>query len=354
MSIELSETTFSFPGTPHLLKALRNTYHNCEYILGEYARAYENNFSTFFGTAHACAIDSKLKTFQDILEIVSIDKKRKVVCSALLDSRYVLTLIEMGFSPTFIDLNEHTLSPGINDIVKQLDDQTLMLILDHRYGQCADIDRIKTACQQNQSYLFEIVSAGFGSKWKNRLLGTFGDFSLVDFHPQQLIRHTQAAMFTTDNSDIMVELNLRMRSHAQKKSPHPRLSEFYGLLGLHYLDQFPNTLKNRQKNRAVLIEKLKHFSDIEILKDNQHALSHNVFQPIRVLNEKRSQMLSFLQRESISAFLPPLPGPLNSLIEVKLRPPLLSKVKHVYENFILAGIDSSDAYPFEHLASSVD
>ena len=73
------------------------------------------------------------------------------------------------------------------NIEKQISKKTRAIIPVHLYGQACDMDKIiKIAIKYNIKIIEDCAQAQ-GAKYKNKFVGTFGDFGCFSFYPTKQI-----------------------------------------------------------------------------------------------------------------------------------------------------------------------
>jgi dTDP-4-amino-4,6-dideoxygalactose transaminase len=84
------------------------------------------------------------------------------------------------------------------DVKKKITKKTKMIILTHLYGRPADMDPLLDICKKKKIFLIEDCSQAAGAIYKNRMVGSIGDFNIHSFH-NKLIASGEGGMITTDN-----------------------------------------------------------------------------------------------------------------------------------------------------------
>lgn len=94
--------------------------------------------------------------------------------------------LSVGAIPVFADINE-TFNIEPKSIEKNITKKTKAVIVVHYQGYPCQMDKIKKICQQHNLILIEDVAQAFGAKYKNKLLGTYGDSSAFSFQSCKVI-----------------------------------------------------------------------------------------------------------------------------------------------------------------------
>ena len=195
-------------------------------------------------------------------------------------------LVQFGLKPIFVDIDKTNLSIADNEIEKKITKKTKAIMLINALGNCCDLFKIKKIAKKNNLIIFEDNCESLGSKFKNKNLGTFGDFSTFSFFYSHQITSGEGGMVTCNNKEDY-EILFTLRSHgwlgglmnyprnlsSYKKyiNKYPKLDPRYifsnsgfnvrpmditaaiGLNQFKKLDQFKSS---RNKNRSKILNKL--------------------------------------------------------------------------------------------------
>jgi CDP-6-deoxy-D-xylo-4-hexulose-3-dehydrase len=115
-----------------------------------------------------CLINPKIKLLKNGDE---------VLIPAICWSTSLWPIIQSGLKPVFVDIDKNTLNICISDLIKKITKKTKAIMLVHVLGNCTDMDILLDICKKKKLILIEDACEALGSKYKNKQLGTFGDFS---------------------------------------------------------------------------------------------------------------------------------------------------------------------------------
>jgi len=86
-----------------------------------------------------------------------------------------------GAKPIFVDIDPKTYNIDPDYLNGMITDKTKAIIPVHTFGQCADIDKIRSMLPKD-IFIIEDSACAVGSKYKNKYAGTLGDISCFSFH----------------------------------------------------------------------------------------------------------------------------------------------------------------------------
>lgn len=87
-----------------------------------------------------------------------------------------------GATPVFAEIEEKTLNIDVDKIEKNINEKTKAIILVHYGGISCDMDKIKHIAKIYNLIIIEDAAQALGGKYKDKFLGTIGDFGCFSFH----------------------------------------------------------------------------------------------------------------------------------------------------------------------------
>ena len=136
---------------------------------------------------------------------------------ALCWSTSLWPLVQCGLKPVFVDIDKDTLNVNPDLLIKKINNKTKVIMLVHVLGNSTDIEKIKKIAQRKKIILIEDTCESLGAKFKNKYLGTFGDFGTYSFYYSHQITSGEGGMIVCDNQDDY-ELLCSMRSHGWSRN----------------------------------------------------------------------------------------------------------------------------------------
>ena len=222
----------------------------------------------------------------------------EVLIPAICWSTSLWPIIQSGLKVKFVDIDLSTLNIDLNDLIKKITKRTKALMLVHALGNCADMTKLINICKKNKIILIEDTCEALGSTYKNKPLGTFGEFSSFSFYYSHHITSGEGGMVCTKNKKYL-EILKSLRSHGwsrdlknnktlSKKHKNIdknwifinsgfnlRTTDINAAIGLEQLKRIKKILSIRKYNflkikKSLLINK-KYNNQFTILDDQNHA-----------------------------------------------------------------------------------
>jgi len=186
-------------------------------------------------------------------------------------------LVQSGAKVVFADCseNKYTLSP--DDVKKRITSRTKVISPTHLYGYPAELDELKEICDKKNIFLAEDCCQATGSRYKNKMVGSIGDFNFHSFH-NKLIASGEGGMITTNNKQ------LAERFHSLKNPPsvnrpeernnfseiamNHRMSNLHAAVGVAQLEKLEESVKNKIRMANLYNQIFQDSEEIKIFKAN--------------------------------------------------------------------------------------
>jgi CDP-6-deoxy-D-xylo-4-hexulose-3-dehydrase len=188
----------------------------------------------------------------------------EVLIPAICWSTSLWPIIQSGLKVKFVDIDLSTLNIDLNDLIKKITKKTKALMLVHALGNCTDMTKLMNICKKNKIVLIEDTCEALGSTYKNKPLGTFGDFSSFSFYYSHHITSGEGGMVCTKNKKYL-EILKSLRSHGWSRDlkNDKTLSRKYKNIDKNWI--FINSgfnLRTTDINAAIGLEQLKRIKKI--------------------------------------------------------------------------------------------
>ncbi len=270
----LIENPFSKRDIEMAIKTLKSK----NLTMGKETKRFEKFFSKKIGSKYALMLNSgssanllALKCLTNPLKKNHIKAGSECLVPALCWSTTFWPIIQSNLVPKFIDVNLKNFSIDLENIKKNLTKKTKAIFLINVLGNCSEIDKIKDFCKKKKIYLIEDNCESLGTKFKNKYLGTFGNFGTFSFYCSHQISSGEGGMIVTNNYKDYKILSA-LRAHGWDRNINEKnrnnfnfINEGFNLrplevsatIGLNQFKRLNKLIKIRSQNRNKIINKLK-------------------------------------------------------------------------------------------------
>lgn len=170
----------------------------------------EENFREYLGMKYVFTFNSGRTAFLAILKSTDIDQG-EVLLQAFTCNAAVNPIIKAGLKPVFVDIDEKTLNIDAADLETKISSQSRIVLVQHTFGQPADLEKISAICQKHNLILIEDCAHCLGASHNNQKTGTFGKAAFFSFGRDKVISSVFGGMAVT-NDDKLAE---RLKEYQQ-------------------------------------------------------------------------------------------------------------------------------------------
>ncbi len=233
--------------------------------LGPQVEAFEQEFAQVVGAKHALAVSSGTAALHLALIHAGVGPGDEVVVSTLTFAASAFPVLYLGAKPVFVDSEPLSWNMDPNLLAEWLEARgrrgrlPKAVILVHLYGQSADIDPIRTLCQEYGVLLIEDAAEALGSTYKGKSPGTFGAAGIFSFNGNKIITTSGGGMLVSDDPNLIAHAR-KLATQAREPVPwyehqevgyNYRLSNLLAALGRAQL----RTLEARVEARRRIFER---------------------------------------------------------------------------------------------------
>ena len=205
-------------------------------------------------------------------------------------------IVQSNLKPIFVDCDKHNLNIDIDDLKKKITKRTKCLILVHVLGHCANMDEIIKIVKKNKLILIEDTCESIGSKYKEKYLGTYGDFSSFSFYTSHQVSGGEGGMITCKNAEDY-QIIRTLRSHGWVREIINRNTVFKYKKN-NYLDEkftFCNSgfnLRPTEVSSAIALSQLKKLDKIKL----NRSYNYQKIKQILEQDETCSKLFYFIEK----------------------------------------------------------
>ena len=240
---------------------------NQRFTQGKKVKEFEDRWSDYLGCAYSVFVNSGASA-NYIMTSIMKEKKGvgEVIVSPLGWVSDVSPLVNLGFTPVFVDVSLNNMSISLENIKNAITDKTVGICLVHVLGFSAINDELVKFAKDNDLFLIEDCCESHGATHKDNLgftskVGTFGDISNFSFYFGHHITTIEGGIVCTDDVELYNYAKL-FRSHGMTREASPNLQEYYQIrypeLNPLFTFAVPGyNMRNQEFNAVLGLEQLK-------------------------------------------------------------------------------------------------
>jgi len=174
--------------------------------VGPNLTAFEKEFESLVGMP-AVALASGTAAIHLGLRLLGVGRDDTVFCSTLTFAASANPVRYLGAEPVFIDSLRETwnmdpalLRQALRTCAEERKLPKAVLVVD-LYGQSADMDAIRSACDEFEVPILEDAAEALGAFYKGRRSGTLSDIAVYSFNGNKIITTTGGGMLASSRRD---------------------------------------------------------------------------------------------------------------------------------------------------------
>ncbi|WP_420473099.1 DegT/DnrJ/EryC1/StrS family aminotransferase [Noviherbaspirillum sp. ST9] len=164
---------------------------------GEFISRFENSFADYIQARHATSVCNGTVALHLALASIGLESGDEVIVPTLTYVASVNTIVQAGATPVFVDSLPSTWQLDPEDVRRKITRRTKAVMAVHLYGLPCDMDALVDICREYELTLVEDCAEAFGTYYKGRHVGTFGDIATFSFFGNKTITTGEGGMVVT-------------------------------------------------------------------------------------------------------------------------------------------------------------
>lgn len=166
-----------------LRAAFDRVLQNSWYIEGNEDAAFEKAFAAYCGTEFCIGCGNGLDSLVLILKALGIGPGDEVIVPSNTFIATVLAVSYAGAEPVLVEPLLATYNIDPDRIEAAITPRTKAIVAVHLYGQCAQMDAIRTIARAHGLKVIEDAAQAHGATWQGQRAGSLGDAAGFSFYP---------------------------------------------------------------------------------------------------------------------------------------------------------------------------
>jgi dTDP-4-amino-4,6-dideoxygalactose transaminase len=222
-----------------------------------------------------------------------------------------LSVLHAGATPVFCDVDINTYNIRHESIEKHITNKTKAIIPVHTFGNPCKMDLILEIARENGLFVIEDAACAFGSKYRDKCVGTFGDIGCFSFHARKGITTGEGGMVVTENDDIaktIRKISMFGVEPAYNRKTIPsfkvvgynyKMSDIAASIGIAQLKKLPEIIERRNQLSKIYRELL---NEKKVIKPQTTTpYSNRIYQSFVGITPDRDRMITHLKKSGIES-----------------------------------------------------
>ncbi len=169
---------------------------------GHFVMDFESQFATYIDVKHAASVCNGTLALHLALLALGIGPGDEVIVPTLTYIASANAIAYTGATPVFVDSVRSTWQIDPEDVLRRITPRTRAIMPVHLYGQACDMDALMAIATEHRLFVVEDCAEAFGTLYKGRHVGTFGDISAFSFFGNKTITTGEGGMVVSNDKTL--------------------------------------------------------------------------------------------------------------------------------------------------------
>jgi len=175
---------------------------------GRIAKSLEKEFGKYIGSRYNAAVSSCTAGLMLGLKALGISKGDEVITSPYTFVASVEAIIHAGARPVFADIDPYTLNLDPELTERKISGRTRAILPVHIAGLPCRMDHFRRLAKKHGLYLVYDAAHAIGASFKNKKIGSFGDFSGFSFYATKNLTTGEGGMVATGSKKLAEKVQI--------------------------------------------------------------------------------------------------------------------------------------------------
>lgn len=191
------------------LDAVRAVFESRWLGMGPMAHRFETLLAQRLDARHVIAVDRGTSALHLALDVLDLLPGDEVIVPSLTFAASVQAILAARATPVFCEVEPESLTMNIDDALSRITPRTRAVMPVHYAGLACDMAPLLTECRRRNIVVVEDAAHAFGSSYRGRPIGSFGDLTCFSFDAIKNITCGEGGAVATGRDDWAQKLRLR-------------------------------------------------------------------------------------------------------------------------------------------------
>lgn len=169
---------------------------------GRFVSEFEDRFGEYIGANHVTTVCNGTVALHLALLGLGITRGDEVIVPTFTYIASVNSISHCGAIPVFVDSLRDSWQIDPWSVEQAITPRTKAIMAVHLYGQPCEMDELRAIAKKYRLFLIEDCAEAFGSTYKSRHVGTFGDVATFSFFGNKTITTGEGGMVVAKDPKV--------------------------------------------------------------------------------------------------------------------------------------------------------
>lgn len=183
---------------------------------GSYVSDFERAFADYTGIKNATTVSNGTVALHLALMALGIGPGDEVIVPTFTYIAPVNAITYCGATPVFVDSEAASWQIDPAEVRRRITPRTKAIIAVHLYGHPSPMEELCAIAKEHRIFLLEDCAEAFGTLYKGKHVGGFGDISTFSFYGNKTITTGEGGMVVT-NDETLYQRSLHLKGQGLAK-----------------------------------------------------------------------------------------------------------------------------------------
>lgn len=321
---------------------------------------FEKNVNKFIRSKFSIAVNSCTNGIIAVIEALGLKQGDEIITTPM---TYVSVIHALGLFKLkikLVDINFENYSLDLNILKKSISKKTKCILITHYGGVPVDTKKIINLCKKKKIFVVEDAATAFGSKIKNKMVGSSkNSISVFSFYANKVITTGEGGIITLNNKSLAKKIRTII-SCGINKDPWKRgfqkkiwyydvnnfgykfnFTDIQAAIGLAQLKKLKKIIHVRSKIRKMynkLLDPLIKKNIIKTFKPKKNMVFSEYIYTVLLnrdkLRTRRDDLIDFLKKNNIYTTVHYIPANHHNFYKDKFRKFKLPNSNYIFNNIL--------------------
>lgn len=286
--------------------------------LGSVVYDFENIIKGYLPAKNVIAVNTGTTALHLSLVALDIGPGDEIIVPSLTFVATIQAITQTGATPVFCEVNEADLNINVDAVRRLITTKTKAIMPVHYCGKACNMEALREIKEKYKLWLIEDAAHAFGSVYKGKKIGSFGDLTCFSFDPIKNITTGEGGAITLANDELAEKIRLKRILGINKDTWHRYRNErswFYEVveqgyryhmsninaaIGLEQMKKLNSFIKRKQRITKAYDASLGQLDSVQLLANDYENAAQFCY-ILRVLNGKREALMEHLKTKGIGS-----------------------------------------------------